>query len=434
MKRHLETAFLPAALEVRETPPVPAARLIVVLISLFFVAGLSWAAIGEVDIVSVAPGHIISGGHNKIVQPLDKGTVKVILVTEGQSVQSGEVLIELDSSDALADRTRLQDEWATADREVRRYRRLQALLSDEQNVLPGDPSESPDTLLAGLWQEFLDRRQVLEREQQRQRAERESAQQQVEKISAVLPIVTRRATDRKRLAAQKLLSREQYLETEQQRLELVHELRSRRAAVDELDGGIHELDARLAFARSEFLRQLMERHERAAQRRLVAEQELIKAEARLRAQTIRAPVDGVVQQLAIHNEGAIVVPAQELMVIVPRDGVLEVEAILENKDIGFVEAGQAVEVKIDTFPFTKYGTITGRVIDLSDDAVADENRGLVYKMRVAMDQSDISVNGRRVRLSPGMTVTVESKTGKRRLIEFFLSPLLRYTNESVRER
>ena len=136
----------------------------------------------------------------------------------------------------------------------------------------------------------------------------------------------------------------------------------------------------------------------------------------------------------MHNVGAIVTPAQELMVIVPQDGALEIEAVLENKDIGFVEAGQQAEIKIDTFPFTRYGTIAGEIVDLSNDAVADERRGLVYKMRVLMKQSEIEVNGSSVTLSPGMTVSVESKTGTRKMIEFFLSPLLRYAQESARER
>jgi hemolysin D len=166
----------------------------------------------------------------------------------------------------------------------------------------------------------------------------------------------------------------------------------------------------------------------------MAEQELIKARTRLRARTLVAPVAGVVQQLAVHSIGAIVTPAQQLMVIVPGNDRLEVEAMLENKDIGFVEVGQQAEIKVDTFPFTKYGTIEGEVLDLSNDAVADEAKGLVYKMRVSMKQDSLRVNGRQVTLSPGMTVTVESRTGTRRLIEFFLSPLLRYADESVRER
>jgi hemolysin D len=215
---------------------------------------------------------------------------------------------------------------------------------------------------------------------------------------------------------------------------MLHDLRTQERRVSEFNAGIKELDARIEFTRSGFHRQVLEGLAEAERSVASTQQELIKAEIRATSRTILAPVDGVVQQLAVHNIGAVVTPAQDLMVIVPQNGALEVEALLENKDIGFVEVGQSTEIKIDTFPFTKYGTIAGQVVDLSNDAVSDEQRGLVYKMRVAMDRSEIDVNGRRVRLSPGMSVSVESKTGTRRLIEYFLSPLLRFADESVRER
>ncbi len=164
------------------------------------------------------------------------------------------------------------------------------------------------------------------------------------------------------------------------------------------------------------------------------EQEIIKATVRKNAQTLRSPVDGVVQQLAVHTLGGVVTPAQELMMIVPEEESLEVEAMLENKDIGFVEEGQTAEVKIDAFPFTKYGTIDGTLIDISNDAILDEVKGLMFKTQVSLQQSLMQIGKRQVQLTPGMSVTVEIKTGTRRVIEFFLSPLLRYKQESIRER
>jgi len=435
MSHRSETAFLPAALEIQETPPSPAGRAIIIVILLFFMLGLAWATLSEVDIVSVSQGRIIPSGHSKTVQSLEIGTVSAIRVREGQQVQAGDVLIELDQSAAQADVERLKSDLATADRDIERCRRLVAWLRGEVAA----PSEgrqvaSMDTLLLGQWHEFQDRIAVLQREQDRQRAEQESALQQVEKLEAILPIVSRKASDHKDLAAQKLLPEQHYLEVEQKRLEMLHDLRSHQGHVAELQAGVRALDARIEFTRSEFRRQMLERLEEAGHRQAATRQELIKAQTRARAHTISAPVDGVVQQLAVHSVGAVVTPAQEIMVIVPQEGVLEVEAVLENKDIGFVEVGQQTEIKIDTFPFTKYGTIAGQVVDLSNDAVADEHKGLVYKMRVAMESSQIRVNGKQVKLSPGMSVTVESKTGTRRLIEFFMSPLLRYADESVRER
>jgi hemolysin D len=145
-------------------------------------------------------------------------------------------------------------------------------------------------------------------------------------------------------------------------------------------------------------------------------------------------VDGTVQQLAIHTVGGVVTEAQALMVVVPREGALELEAFLENKDIGFVHGGQTAAVKLETFPYTKYGIVGATVAHVSDDAIADDKKGLVYSVRLRLDRTDIQVDDRMVRLSAGMAASAEIKTGSRRVIEYFLSPLLQYQQESLRER
>jgi hemolysin D len=434
MSRPAETAFLPAALDIQETAPSPAGRAVVWTILAFFTLAIVWATFSEVDIVAVAQGRIIASGHSKIVQPLEIGTVTAIHVTEGQRVKAGEVLIELDPTSTKADVERLTKERDNAAREMTRFQQLSDWLQHEELPSASARQTGNGYLLFRQWREFEDRLNVLNHEQKKLRAKRQSAQRQVDKLEALLPIVTRRAKDQKGLAENKLLPKQQYLETEQERLGTYYDLRTQKGRVAERDVAIRELDARIGFARSEFHRQVLERLDAAERRHAAAEQELIKANSRAKARTIAAPVDGVVQQLAVHSAGAVVTPAQELMVVVPRGEALEVEAILENKDIGFVEVGQQAEIKIDTFPFTKYGTIAGEVVGLSNDAVADDRKGLVYKMRVLMERSQIQVNGKLVALSPGMTVTVEAKTGMRKMIEFFLSPLLRHSQESARER
>ncbi len=149
---------------------------------------------------------------------------------------------------------------------------------------------------------------------------------------------------------------------------------------------------------------------------------------------LAAPVSGTVQQLAVHTVGGVVTPAQPLMVIVPTDDPIEVEAFVENKDIGFVDAGQTAEIKIETFPYTKYGTIPGEVKSVSCDAIQDEKRGLIYSSRVKLERTTVPVESKVVNLSAGMAVTVEIKTGKRRVIEYFLTPLMQHGSESLRER
>ena len=163
-------------------------------------------------------------------------------------------------------------------------------------------------------------------------------------------------------------------------------------------------------------------------------QDVAKAGQKADLQRLTTPIDGVVQQLAVHTVGGVVTPAQQLLVIVSQEHPVEVEAQVENKDVGFVKEGQAVEIKIETFPFTLYGTIPGRVLTVSDDAAPIEKVGLIYPTRVNMDRGTIQVEGRQVNLTPGMAVTVEIKTGQRRIIEYLLSPLLKSVKESLRER
>jgi len=163
-------------------------------------------------------------------------------------------------------------------------------------------------------------------------------------------------------------------------------------------------------------------------------QEVVKASQRARIQRLVAPIDGVVQQLAVHTVGGVVTPAQALMVIVPHEDSLEVEAVIENKDIGFVRPGQTAEVKVETFPFTRYGTIPAQVTTVSGDAVPLERGGLAYLARLSLTRTSVTVDGQEVDLTAGMAVTAEIKTDVRRVIEFVLSPVLRYARESARER
>jgi multidrug efflux pump subunit AcrA (membrane-fusion protein) len=159
--------------------------------------------------------------------------------------------------------------------------------------------------------------------------------------------------------------------------------------------------------------------------------EAIKAKKRSELEKLPSPVDGTVHGLASYTVGGVLTPAQPTVTIVPSGTPLVIEAMALNQDIGFLRLGQEAEVKLDTFPFQKYGTIKGKVIWLSPDAVDDEKLGLVYKMKVEMERTSIAVDGKKIALSPGMSLSVEVKTNKRRIIEFFLSPIIKYATESL---
>ena len=164
------------------------------------------------------------------------------------------------------------------------------------------------------------------------------------------------------------------------------------------------------------------------------QQEVIKTGQRNNQYQLKSPINGTVQQLAISTIGGVVTPAQQIMIIVPDKGQLEVEALIENKDIGFVEQNQPAEIKIDAFPFTQYGVIDGTVTFVSNDAMDNEKLGLVFAMRADMAQSQINVNGKQVNLSPGMAVSVEVKTGRRNIIDYVLRPVKESLSSSIKER
>lgn len=445
-----ELEFLPAALEIQETPPLPAARYIVWAIMALFVIGATWASVGEVDVVAVAHGKVVPSERVKVIQPLERGVVKRIPVTEGQRVRAGQVLVELDSTTTGADTARLEAQKRALELDRARLAALLKSLSDvdhprgSTSVIYLDIEEISGAAPMQIRhqreraaQQLAEARSRLasisERVFQRT-AERRAIEDRIEQLEGTLPLVTERAEALRNLLESNLGSRIQWIEAEEARITQAKQLDIERRNREAIDAAIRALKAeRTADANqitANFTAELSEIEVRLAS----LEEEIVKARQRKALQQLKTPVDGVVKQLAIHTIGGVVTPAQPLLEIVPKGTPLEVEAFFRNKDIGFVAAGQPTEVKVEAFPFTRFGTISGRIASLSEDAIQDKNIGLVYTSKVLLDKSTLEVEGKSVTLSPGMAVTVEAKTGKRRLIEFLLSPLLRFKDESARER
>lgn len=454
MRPSHELDFLPAALEIQERPPSPIGRAIVWSIVAFFVIALVWSIIGRIDIVATAQGKIIPSDRVKVIQPLEIGSVRAIHVVEGQPVKQGAVLIELDPTLSAADRDRLTSERNTARLNHARLQALAAALqaghdangtTDLATGLPAinvsgltdiDPAAIAlqQQLLRAQWAEFTARIAALDADLDKRTAELAGVKAQVIKLQQTLPLITKRSDALKGLVGKKLVAENQWLELEQERIEQQQDLESHKQRGIELNAAIAEARQQRTSVEAEFKGKVYTEFADAARQLAGLEQELIKAEQRTGLQTLTAPIDGIVQQLAVHTVGGVVTPAQELLKIVPQEGNLEVEAWVLNKDIGFVNEGQIAEIKVETFPFTKYGTLDAEVIDVSSDAVTDEEKGLIYAARVLMKDATIQVGDKLVNLTPGMAVTVEVKTGTRRLIEYVLSPLLRYRDEGLRER
>lgn len=462
--RRSELEFLPAALEILETPASPIGRAIAGTLIAFFVLALAWACLGKIDIVATAHGKVVPVGRVKVIQPLETGVVKAIHVKDGDRVREGKVLLELDDTLAVAERNRISYDLLRAKLDVARLVALRASLSSETRKITFEPPpEAPPyevkrTLAATMAQAEQQAAKLSTLDQQiaQKSAEAESIAAAIEKLKAGMPFITEAALMREKLMKMEFGNRIAHLEAQLKLSEQTHELVIQERRTVELTAARRALEWQREQTKSEYesaiMKELAEAEPRAAQ----FSEDMIKAQKRVNDLTLRAPVDGTVQQLVLYTIGGVVTPAQQLMTVVPIDSHVEIEVMVDNKDIGFVHDGDAAEVKIDTFNFTKYGLLHGKVVNISQDAVVREKppsqsgsdkqlnqngqtseppgQQLLYATRVALDNTKIHIEDRLAVLSPGMAVTVEIKTGQRRLIEYLLSPLLRYKSESLRER
>lgn len=472
-----EAAFLPAALSLQATPPHPAPRRVMwALISLFTIA-LLWACFGQVDIVAVAPGRIVISEGTKLVQPLETSVVKAIKVQDGDKVKAGQVLIELDATSAQADNSRVTQERAGALSEAWRTQALLDVLThrpvgqprrkgpaDEAQGPPGAPRLPPQASTPGSalsetelamaraqleaeWQGIRAQQAKLQADISANQASLSTVREQIAKLKATLPLVQKREADFEALANQGFVSQHAGQDRTRARIEMEQDLSTLRARREETKAAIAQAEQALSAWKADTLKTLNERHAKAdlQARQLLAEG--AKASQRERLTTLTAPVDGTVQQLAIHTAGGVVTPAQVLLVVVPDQGQVTADVTLENKDVGFVNQGQVAEIKLETFPYTRYGTVPAQVTTITADAVMQEAKaqtdssgkpivtgGAVFPATLTLAQGSINVDGKAIRLMPGMNVTAEIKTGKRRVIDYLLSPVQSHTSESLRER
>jgi hemolysin D len=455
--RRAEREFLPAALEIVETPPSPIGRLGAYCLVAVFTLAFIWSWIGRVDIVAVSKGKIIPTGHTKIVQPFEIGVVRAILVHDGQQVKVGDVLIELDPTMNQADLDHQRNDLMAAKIDIAR---LTAALESETDpearfVAPEgatpEQARMGEQFLAGQVSQYRSKLAALAGEEAQKRAELESQKVSIGKIQTLLPLMEERTQMRKTLYDHQTGSKLAYLENLQELLSSQQDLEVQTSRLKEAEAAVTAAKAKVEETRAEFHRQNLNDLAEATRKANGLAQDVAKSEQRTKFQALTAPIDGTVQQLAVHSVGGVVTPAQTLLSIVPAESKLEIEAMVDNQDIGFVHSGQDAEIKVDTFNFTRYGLLHGKVVTLSQDAVPREGAGKsdppkpgasdgaansepAYAARVSLDRTQMQVDDKLVNLSPGMAVTVEIRTGTRRIIDYLLSPILRHTQESLRER
>jgi hemolysin D len=388
--------------------------------------------------------------------------VRTIHVNDGDTVKAGEVLIELDPTINAAEREHLQSDLIAAQLDVAR---LRAALADGPDPLADfhPPAGASAPLVATQQQHLVaqtaeQRAKIgaLDRRLAQKEAERATSAATIAKIEALIPLLQQQVDVRKTLFDHETGSKLVYLQTLQQLVEQQQERSVQQSKHQEAEAVVAAIRETRAQTEAEYRRMLFDDLGKVEPKAAGLAQDLIKAEQRTRFQALTAPVDGVVQQLAVHTVGGVVTPAQPLLVLVPIDSHLEIEAMVLNRDVGFVEPGQEAEIKVATFNFTRYGLLHGTVLSVSPDAVGrddpqdpakdksqqgaqgtkppTDDQGPIYAARISLDRGRMQIEDKLVNLSPGMAVTAEIRTGERRIISYLLSPLRKYKQDSLRER
>lgn len=433
-----EAEFMPASLEVLDRPPAPFSRVMLIFIVVFAAFVIGWSSLAKMDIVVGAMGVVIPKGKVKVVQPLEQGMITAISVRDGQMVKKGDPLVSIDNTDSVADINTLRQDLAKAELTILR---LDAELQNNAALFAPAPEFDKQAVLlqSRLLEQsiaaYKERQAALETDMERCQAERESIQADLRRLTESLPLSQELYDQKRILAERKLISNTELLQAQIAISDVQHNLLAAGSRLQEADARLLRSKEEKGLVATEYRRDLLNALTEARNNRESLGHQLAKAENRQTHFELKAPADGIVQQLAIHTIGGVVTAAQPLMVIVPTDGGLEIEAKVLNKDIGFITERQDVSVKVAAYPFTQYGDLQGSIEWVARDAVIDKEMGPNYPIRVSVHGYRLPniINGRQGVIAPGMTVTADVKVGQRRVIEYFIGPILRYKDQSLRE-
>lgn len=444
--------FLPAAVEILETPASPVGRTVSYTIVALFVIAIAWAWFGKIDIEAVAQGTIIPKGKVKVVQTLETGKIEELLITEGEHVTKGQPLVKLDPTESEVDVQQVNADFLSARLNALRLSQLLSVLDDVsvqsidyskafQKQYPEQFQQATQSqrqlqqrLLTRELETYRSTLSAQEAQEARQRATIKATRAEITRLETLKPLFDEQEKAIRSLLDKGHISHIEWLSSKEQQVETSQNLLVQKNRLLEAEAALVAVKDEGKRVDQEFRRERLSQLQQYQSDARSAELTLTVAREREQNRYLLSPADGTVQQLQVHTVGAVVEEAQTLMVIVPDDAVLEVDAMVLNKDIGFLDAGQHVEIKIESFPYTRYGLIDGSIRHLSRDSIEQENIGRVYPMRVTLNATRILVDDRWEPLQPGMAVTAEIKIGKRRVLEYFLAPFLRYQDEAMKER
>jgi len=481
--------FLPAALEILETPPSPLPVASMLTICAVFAAALAWSFFGKLDVHAVAPGKIETAGRAKTIQPFDSGKVAAIHVTNGQMVKAGEVLLELDPAEAQADadaaRSTRNEALAETARRAYEVEVAKDIAGREDDKTPrgferqavaqaqakaesavGFAAEVPPeirlrqrSVLNADLDSLADQLSALDKQIAQKEATRQRLGMSIAFEDQLMTTLADRVKTREDAISLKVGTKINLYDAKEELQKSQSQLASDQGQLIETEAALGELRSEKLKTISQFVADNENKGVDASRKAEDAKQGLSKAAAKLGRTRLTAPIDGVAQQLSVTTIGQVVTTGQQLLLVAPAGGPLQVEALVANLDIGFVKLGQQAVVKVDAFPFTRFGTLSGKVVRIAHEAVneTEAKRALadvttpanaappqtsapgqpdsfVFPVTIELTNASMRIADADMPLNPGMTVTAEIKTDSRRVIEYLLSPLAKIGSEAMRER
>ena len=423
--------FKPLLIEIEDKPLNPLGRIILYLVLAIMVFATAWLILAKVDVVVSAQGKVIPSGEIKILKPLESGVVSKIFVKESDRVKKGDILIQIDPTVTDASLSSKQDDLAVTNSDIVL---LEALIN-ESNLSKNELNKLNPSQLSL----YNSQKQILASTYESNKAKLNSAkldikasESEVNRLSLLLNKEEEAKTRLQKVLD--LIAKKEYEEVSKNIINLkeqkdiaLYRLKESNKKLEEI---IEENQKAIKTIKSNWIETSLNKEKE--KRELSAQINAILFSNK--TQQIKSPVDGFVGKLLVHTEGGVVSPNDNLISIVPSDAPLIIKASVLNKDIGFLKLGQEVAVKIDTFSFQKYGLLQGNIIEISKDAIEDEKLGLIYEIKIKPKSLDIKVDGETKRLEIGMSVIAEVKTGKRRVIELFIYPIIKYMDEGLSVR
>ena len=441
--KHKYRDFLPAALEVQETPPSPIGRFILWSIVILLVIAIAWASLSKVDIVAATRGKLVVNELSRPVNSAVTAEIVEVLVKEGEHVEKGQSLIKLNSASLVA-----QLEENILQQKINRFHiaRLELLYEHYLNrpapLILSDNFQLESPLLAQqismqLQAEVEDdynEKEVFKLNQQIITAQIENYQIQKEMAENLLPIYREQYEALNSLYKKDMTSKDSLLEIQKKYLEAKFTVNSADAKVKEMRANHAQIDAQIKSHVADKIREIeREKIQRLNQNDILSAQQK-QLEALIAQYELKAPIAGIVESLVYRDAGAAVEAPQELLKIVPENEKLIAEVWVSNQDIGFLRRNQLAAVKIDTFDFTRYGWIEGKLLNISSDAIDDKDLGLVYKAVIELNTNHLIIDGQTIKLESGMSVSAEVKTGQRTVLSYLLSPMMEALDDVGKQR